>query len=60
MKTTIAGILVLVSALAVIVSNLIQGHAVDWPTVGAQVAAGIGLLHAGDAPKSDPVNEKVE
>lgn len=60
MKTTIAGILTLVAALAVIVSTLLTGGSVDWAHIGVEVttalgliAGGAGLIHASDAPRRD-------
>lgn len=48
-KTTIAGILMIVSALAKAGIDLINGTAVDYASTFAAVTGGIGLIKAADA-----------
>lgn len=49
-KTTVAGVLAIAASLASAGSALLLGHSVDWASVAAAVTAGVGLIHASDAP----------
>jgi hypothetical protein len=49
MKTTILGIMIIVSTLSNVAIQLLKGASPDFHVAGAAVLAGIGLIKAADA-----------
>lgn len=47
-KTSTAGVLIIVGAVATCVSHLLTGTACDYPATWTAVVAGLGLIGAGD------------
>lgn len=52
-KTTIAGVLAVVAAIAGAGASWAKGIPVDWTSVGAAIMAGVGLVTAADAKKDE-------
>lgn len=47
-KTTVTGVLAIVTAVIAVATALLAGHAPDYPTAISSVMAGIGLISARD------------
>jgi hypothetical protein len=47
-KTSVLGVIAIISAVSGAASALLQGHPVDFPSVIAAIMAGVGLIAAKD------------
>ena len=52
MKTTILGILTIIGVVVQAATLALQGHPVDLGLTLGGITAGLGLIHAADAPKA--------